>query len=312
MSIIAAFAGTYCKEEPAIKEIVQRTGFKYITDADIASKASCLSGLSEGKILRAFHAKMPVFNQFTHEKELAVAYIKLALAKTLYEDNIFMNGFTSLLVPLSITEVLRIFIVADMKSRVSVACESGMSEREARKLLHKDDEDRTGWLKGILEKHHPMDFSLYDMVLPTDKMTPEEIGPLVAETMGRDIFLRSSSGKKAIDDFILASLIEAALIKEGYYAVTVEADDGKATLTIKNNVLMLRWLEKKLQSVAGNISGVKCVETKVGKQFYQSDIVRKFELVMPSKPLMVDDERQFVPKLSQKALLQRNRVYSRI
>ena len=306
MSIIAAFAGTYCKEEPAIREIVKRTGSKYLTDADIVSKASCLSGLSEGKILKAFYAKMPVFNQFTHEKELSVAYLKLALAKTLSEDNIFINGFTSLLIPSSITDLLRICIIADMKNRVSAAGESGMSEREALKTLHKDDEDRTAWVKGILEKDDPWDFSMYDMVLPTDKMTPEEIGSLVAKTMGRDIFIRSSSSEKAIKDFILASRIEAALIKEGHYYVTAEPDAGNVTLTINKNVLILKRLEDALQSVAGKISGVKYVTTKVGKQFYQADIVRKFDLEMPSKPFFTDDERQFLPTLSEKAVFERN------
>jgi two-component system response regulator CpxR len=306
MSIIAAFAGTYCKEEPAIMEIVKRTGSKYLTDADIVTKASCLSGLSEGKILKAFYAKMPVFNQFTHEKELSVAYLKLALAKTLSEDNIFINGFTSLLIPSSITDLLRICIIADMKTRVSAAVESGMSEREALKTLHKDDEDRTAWVKGILEKDDPWDFPMYDMVLPTDKMTPEEIGSRVTKTMGRDIFIRSSSSEKANKDFILASRIEAALIKEGHYYVTAKPDAGNVTLTINKNVLMLKRLEDALQSMAGKISGVKYVTTKVGKQFYQADIVRKFDLGMPSKPFFTDDERQFLPTLSGKAVFERN------
>ena len=306
MSIIAAFAGTYCREEPAIKEIIKRTGYKYLTDADIVSKASCLSGLSEGKIIKAFYAKMPVFNQFTHEKELSVAYLKLALAKTLSEDNIFINGFTSLLIPSSITDLLRICIIADMKTRVSAAGESGMSERGALKTLHKDDEDRTTWVKGTLGKDDPWDFSMYDMVLPTDKMTPEEIGSLVAETMGRDIFIRSSSSEKAINDFILASRIEAALIKEGHYYVTAEPDAGNVTLTINKNVLILKRLEDALQSVAGKISGVKYVTTKVGKQFYQADIVRKFDLEMPSKPFFTDDERHFLPTLSEKAVFEKN------
>ncbi len=84
--------------------------------------------------------------------------------------------------------MLRICIIADTKSRVSAAGESGMSVRDAIRTLHKDLEDRTAWVKGILEKDDPWDFSLYDMVLPTDKMTNEEIGSLVAETMEKRYF----------------------------------------------------------------------------------------------------------------------------
>jgi DNA-binding NtrC family response regulator len=43
--------------------------------------------------------------------------------------------------------------------------------------------------------------------------------------------------------------------------------------------------------------------TKVGKKFYQTDIVRKYDLEMPSKLMLVDDERQFVQTLSNRLRL---------
>jgi len=51
------------------------------------------------------------------------------------------------------------------------------------------------------------------------------------------------------------------------------------------------------------VQGVRSVETKVGKEFYQSDIYRKYSLEMPAKLLLVDDERQFVQTLSERLLL---------
>jgi two-component system, OmpR family, response regulator CpxR len=312
MSIIAAFTGTHCREEPAIREIVQRTGFTYLTDADIVAKASHLSGLSESKIQKAFCARMPVFNQLTHEKELSIAYLKLALAETLTDDNIFINGFTSLLIPSSIPDVLRICIISDIKSRGLAAVDFGLSERKAFKVLHKDDKDRIAWVRAILGKDDPWDSSLYDMVLPTNKMITEEIGDLIAGAIGRVTFMRTLYAEKVNEDFVLASRVDVAVIKKGHYYVAAEADAGAVTLTINKNVLMLKRLENSLQSEAKKISGVTSVTTKVGKQFYQSDIVRKFDLVMPSKPFLVDDGRKFAPALSEKAVLRSNRAYSRL
>jgi two-component system, OmpR family, response regulator CpxR len=40
------------------------------------------------------------------------------------------------------------------------------------------------------------------------------------------------------------------------------------------------------------------VETKVGPGYYQTDIYRKFDFEVPSKVLLVDDEREFVHMLS--------------
>jgi len=302
MSIITVFTGTYCNEESAIKEILKKTGYKYLSDSDIVSKASRLSDLPENKVFKAFSAKTSVFNQLTHEKERSITYLKLAVAEMLIEDNILINGFTSLLIPTGIAYVLRVCLIADMKYRVSLASSSGMSENEALKMIHKSDEDKISWTKSILEKDDPWDISIYDMVLPTDKMPPEDIANLVEKSLERDILKASVDSEKAIQDFILASRVETALAKEGHI-IAAEADAGALTLTINKQVLLLKRLEEELQSIAGKIPGVKSVATKVGKKFYQADIIRKYDLEMPSKLLIVDDERQFVRTLSERLRL---------
>ncbi len=302
MSILTVFTGIYCNEELSIKEILNKTGYKYLTDSNIVSKASRLSDIPESKVLKAFSAKASVFNQFTREKERSIAYLKLAVAETLTEDNILINGFTSLLIPTGIAHVLRVCLIADMKYRVSIASTSGMSENEASKMIHKSDEDKISWTKSILEKDDPWDVSIYDMVLPTDKMTPEGIADLVGKTLERDILKASPDTGKAVQDFILASHVETALAKEGHI-VTAEADAGAVTLTINRKVLMLKRLEEELQSITSKIPGVKSVTTKVGKKFYQADVYRKYDLEMPSKLLLVDDERQFAQTLSERLRL---------
>lgn len=302
MSILTVFTGIYCNEELSIKEILNKTGYKYLTDSNIVSKVSRLSDIPESKVLKAFSAKASVFNQFTREKERSIAYLKLAVAETLTEDNILINGFTSLLIPTGIAHVLRVCLIADMKYRVSIASSSGMSENEASKMIHKSDEDKISWTKSILDKDDPWDVSIYDMVLPTDKMTPEGIADLVGKTLERDILKASPDTGRAVQDFILASRVETALAKEGHI-VTAEADAGAVTLTINKKVLMLKRLEEELQSITSKIPGVKSVTTKVGKKFYQADVYRKYDLEMPSKLLLVDDERQFAQTLSERLRL---------
>ncbi len=302
MSIITIFAGIYCNEESAIKEILKKTGYTYLTDADIVSKAVTLSDLSENKIVKAFSSKTSVFSQFSNEKERSIAYLKLAVAETLAGDNILVNGFTSLLIPPGIAHVLRVCLIADMKYRISNAHSSGMSENEARKIIRRSDEDRMSWTRSILERDDPWNISMYDMVLPTDKMTPAEIANLVEKTLERDVLKASADSSKAVQDFILASRVEIALAREGHI-IAAEADAGALVLTINKNVILLKKLEDELRSIASRVPGVQSVATKVGKKFHQSDIVRKYDFEMPSKLLIVDDERQFVQTLSERLRL---------
>jgi CheY-like chemotaxis protein len=302
MSIITVFAGIYCNEESAIKAILKKTGYTYLTDADIISKAGTLSDLPESKIAKALSTKPSVFNQFTHERERSIAYLKLAVAETLTADNVLISGFMSLLIPPAIEHVLRVCLIADMKYRVSLARSTGISENEALKAIHKSDEDRMSWTKSILERDDPWNISMYDMVLPTDKMTPEEIANLVEKTLERDILKVSAESEKTVRDFILTSRVEIALAKAGH-SIAAEADAGAVTLIINKNVIMLKKLEDELRAIASCVQGVQSVATKVGKKFYQTDIVRKFDFETPSKLLIVDDERQFVQTLSERLRL---------
>jgi len=299
MSIITIFSGSYCNEESVIKEILRRTGYKEITDREIVAKASGLSGISDGKILKAFSSKTSVFNQLTHDKECSIAFMKLALAETLAEDNILIYGFSSMLVPAGIAHVLRICLIAEMKYRISQAVSSGMSENESLKMIHKSDEDKASWTKSVLGKDDPWNTSSYDMVLTTDRTSPEDIAGLVEKVLEKDVLKSSVESQRAIQDFILAASVETALVKAGHI-IAAESKAGAVTLTINKKVLLLKRLEEELQALALKIPGVQSVSTKVGKDFYQSDIYRKFDFEMPAKLLLVDDERQFVQTLSER------------
>jgi DNA-binding response OmpR family regulator len=74
-------------------------------------------------------------------------------------------------------------------------------------------------------------------------------------------------------------------------------------LTINKHVLRLNRLQEELKSIAEPIAGVKSVEIKTGRDFHKSDIYRQFDFEMPSKVLLVDDEREFVQTLSERLIM---------
>ncbi len=303
MPIITVFSGTYCREDQVVSRLMEKTGYRHLSDTNIVSRAKKASGLPDNKIERAFSAKTSVFNQFTHEKERAIAYLKMVMSEMLREDNLLIQGLVSLLVPKRISHALRICLIADMKNRVAAAQKDlVLSTQEALKIIHRKDEDCAAWVAALFGRKDPWDPSLYDMIIPTDKLNLEEILALVEKNLAKDILQPSAASRKAVDDFSLAAQVEVALAKEGHQ-VKVEARGGEITLTINKHVLMLSRLEEELKSIAVRIPGVTAVETKVGQEFHQSDIYRKFDFDIPSKVLLVDDEREFVQTLSERLLL---------
>ena len=300
MSILSFFNGTFCGKEQIIKEISQTHGLRMVSDIDLIQEASRMSQIPERKISRAFMEKASVFNKFTHEKERSVAYLRLALARALSEADFLVDGFSSILIPSPLTHVLKICLIADMASRVSRAAqEKQISEKEAAAQVRRDDEIAGAWCDSLFKIQDPWDPSLYDIIIPTDKMGPKDVVALVSENLKNEVIKPTRSSQKAAVDFLLAAEVEVALVKEGH-AVGVSARDGLVTLTIHNNVLLLGRLEEELKTIVSRVEGVETVETRIGKGFYQTDIYRKFDFQVPSKVLLVDDEREFVQTLSER------------
>ncbi|WP_024334404.1 response regulator [Desulfotignum balticum] len=301
MPVITIFSGVFCKKKPVLEKITEKIKYDIVTDNEIISEAAGISGMPENKIKTAFSSKVSVFNKFTHEKERATAWIKLALARMLSKDNLIVEGLSSQLIPKEITHVLRICIIADMKFRTMAAKEAGKSEKEAVSLIHSSDKDRSSWVYDILNTKDPWDPSLYDMVIPTDKMDLEEATALIESHLSSEVIKATEQSKKAAKDFILTSEVEVALAKEGH-SVGVNAKDGAVTLSINNHVLMLSRLEDELKAIVEKVPGVSSVETKVGKKYHQADIYRKYDFETP-KVLLVDDERKFVQTLSERLMI---------
>jgi len=303
MPVITIFSGTFCRKGSIVSHVVEDTGYRLLTDRDIVSEASRLSGIAETKIERTLTAKTSVFNKFTHERERSIAYLKLAMAQTLTEDKLLISGFSGQLIPKAISHVLRVCIIADMKSRIAAAVQDqGLLENEAVKLIHKQDQDCATWVHTLFDNNDPWNPSHYDIIIPSDKMNAEEASALIKENLVKDAVQPTNESRKALDDFLLASRVEVALSKEGHN-VGVNAKDGTVTLTINKHVLMLSRLEDELKSIAEKVPDVRTVETKVGPGFHQTDIYRRYDFEMPSKILLVDDEREFVQTLSERLLM---------
>ncbi len=303
MPVITIFRGTFCEGDSVVQKVLKDTGYRLVRDQDIVSAASSASNLGDAKISRAFSAMTSVFNKFTHEKERSIAHLRLALAELFSSEDLVIDGFVSHLVPREVSHTIRVCLIADMKFRVSLAVkEQGLSEKEAVKVIHKQDEDRGAWVYNLFQKNNPWDPSLYDIVIPMNKKTVEEAAGLVVHNTRSDVVKMTEASRQAVHDFLLAARVEVVLAGEGH-SVGVSAKKGLITLIINKHVLMLGRLEEELKAIAGRVEGVKSVETRVGTGFYQADVYRKFDFELPSKVLLVDDEREFVQTLSERLLM---------
>jgi len=302
MSVIALFSGSYCQADEVAQKLVERLGYQLVEDSNLMEEACSRFQADRARLMRAMTSKASVFNKFTHEKERSLAVIKAALAEKLRADRLVVHGYVAHLILKEISHALKICIIADMKHRTRVAMEAdGVTERDAQKRIHKEDESRVLWVEHLFGLKDPWAPQLYDMVIPMHKTTVDGGVELILENLGKDILRVTPASQAAVEDFVLSALVEMKLAAAGHN-VQVSARNGAVLITINRQVLMLSSLEAELKRIAGAVPGVASVETKVGPGYYKTDIYRKydFDLPLPSKVLLVDDEREFVQTLSER------------
>ena len=304
MSVITVFNGLFSEAGVVVKRVLDSTGYRLVSDQEIVADAAKLSGMSEEKITRAFQAKTSVFNKFSHEKEQAIAWMRLAVANKLKDgDALLFSGFASQLSAPEIGHVLKVCLISEISERLAVAeSNEGYAEKHALKIIHKDDADRAAWVKMLKDADDPWATELYDIVVPVGSTGVEKSADLIVEQVGNAAVQLSDASRASIEDFLLSAKVETVLAGEGH-SVLVSAKEGAVTLTINKHVLMLEKLERELSDIASKIDGVKSVETGVGKGYHQTDIYRKVDFETPSKVLLVDDEREFVQTLSERLMM---------
>jgi CheY-like chemotaxis protein len=300
MSIISVVSGTYCHEDEVVRGVLDQTKLQPVTDRDLVVRAAENSGLSEAVVAKAFSAKRSVFNSFTRERERAVACLKVAVAETVARDGVVLDGFCSSLVPSTISHVLRVCLVADMASRIAAAkIADQLGQKAAAREIRRQDEDLAAWVLDHCGSADPWNASLYDIVLPTDKTPLSGAIRLIVESLANEAVQPTAASRQAVEDFLVGARVENALAAAGHH-VEVACLDGRVTLTINKHVLMLGRLEEELKEIAGPVEGVRSVETRVGRDFYRTDIYRRIDFETPSRVLLVDDEREFVQTLSER------------
>ncbi len=198
--------------------------------------------------------------------------------------------------------MLNVCIIADMGFRSNRACGlEKISQKDAAKKIRKDDESLVLWVEYLFRQKDPWAAGLYDIVIPMNKIAHDDAVRLICDNLMSSVLAVSEDSMKAVADFALASEVNLKLATEGH-DVSVSAKDGVVVMEINKHVMMLASLEEELKRLASNIAGVRGAETKVGPGYYQTDVYRKFDfdVPLPSKVLLVDDERDYVEALSER------------
>lgn len=306
MSVVTIMSGSFCGAEEVAQDVASRLSVKLLRDEDVIGRVDRNGGPAAGVLRRAMYGRTSIFNQFSHEKERAVSWLKLETAKLLTEkDNLVLLGHVSLLVPRTISHVLEVCLIAETKHRAAHAArELGLNEKEALARVHRDDESAIRWAEYLLDRD-PWDAKIYDILLPMDKQDPEDAARFIVEQAQGAPLTVTEASRRAAGDFLLSAQVEQVLSGHGHSGkdIQVSATQGKVGIQVNKKVMRLNKLSKDLEDQARQVDGVGEVEVEPGPGFYHADVYRQADFQLPSKVLLVDDEREFAQTLSERLLL---------
>ena len=299
MPIISITNGLYSNSKEIIQTLVDKLGCRVITDNEIISETSKSQGLKLKSIMKTIDSKNIAFNDFTHEKEKCIAGLRKTISEYVINGNCIFYGILGHLVPDWTSQVLKVLIITDTKHRIENGTKKeNLSVAEISKKIKETDKQAILWTNALFEKK-AWDESLYDIVIPTDKMTIDEAVILISTNLEMISELPDNVIKQEGEDFAFSAVIDAELAGLNIKC-TSKVVDANAIITIEKNVMMLSNLKQKIFKMVKNIKGVKTVEIRLGKKFYQVTTTRKFEFETPTRILLVDDEKEFVHTLSER------------
>jgi len=261
MSIITISRGSYSRGKEVAEGVAQKLGYDCVS-RDILLDTSELFKIPEFKLQRAIHDAPSMLDRFGGGKEKYVAFIQAALLRVLRDDNMVYHGLAGHFFLKGISHVCKVRIISDIKDRVMLEMQrENISEKEAYRILVKDDEQRNKWsqyLYGI----NTTDPQLYDLVIHIRKITVEDAVDLICHTVNMKQFQSTPESQQAMDNLLLSAEVKAALVDLNP-AVEITADNGIVTIRAKTSEALHKDMVNVLKDHAWTVQGVKEVHVTI-------------------------------------------------
>lgn len=300
MSSIAMFPCTFTPVVNVADRVAETLGLQAYNDNDLIRDTAAKYNVSIEKLEQAMYGKTSVFNQFTLEREKTINQIKATLAEKLAaQEHCLFYGYMTLLISSKISHVLKVLLVGTKKSRIENAVAAGLTDKEAKKIIHTDDVKAYGF-SDFLYKKEAYESSLYDLVTPVELKSEDDLVEILCGYYHKTSLLPSPQSRQGIQDMMVETFAESLMLEAGH-KLKIQADDGNLRIKVEKSVFNFDKLTSELTGIAQEIEGVR--DVVVEKSYdYNDSIYRRQRFDLPSKVLFVDDEKEFVQTVSDRLI----------
>lgn len=270
MAIVTISRGSYAGGRVVAELLSEHLGYPILSREEVLRETVQDYGISEKELSKTLNGAPPFWQQVPGKR---LAYVKCVTAVILAharEGHLVYHGITGHLLLSTLSQVLRVRVIADMQYRIKATMEEAdLRQEEAVAYIQRVDKERSRWAR-LLYGVEWQDPSLYDLILNLGKVSAESACATVARMAEQKEFESTSEGRKSFEDFSLSCQVWATLAKNPATrnaGIQVNADGGEVVIggTV-NSVKALELIPQIAETVEG-VKGVRC-EIGVGTDWY--------------------------------------------
>jgi CheY-like chemotaxis protein/uncharacterized membrane protein YfbV (UPF0208 family) len=299
MAIVAIDAGVFCGGREVAEGVRERLCAAEIVDDELFAAAAAQSEIAASRFEKLVYGPRSLLDGVRRDRALLVAHLRAAVAEVIAggETRVYL-GRAGHLVPPALTHVLKVCLGGTHDYRIRQAVAEGVSKREAKRLISKDDELRAEWTADLFDRG-PWEKELYDVFIAMQDVSVEEAVEMITTHALQPAVAVTPSVEQAIRDFQIGAAVGVALAAAGH-DVDVVCNEGTVTILMKQHTMFLERLERELVEIAAAVPDVRSAFARPGPQYREPGISFDFDIEVPSKVILVDDEEEFVLALSER------------
>jgi cytidylate kinase len=233
MAVISISRGAFSGGENLAECVANRLGYHRI-NGEVLGETSRQYGIAEEKLSEAIGLAPGVLERHHLEKKRYLACLRAALISEVKDEHAVYHGHAGHFFLDGVPHLIRVWLTANMESRIRALTEHrNLTREEAVQLIKTLDENRLRWTKSFyhVDWHNP---SLYDVVIDLDQVTLPGACDIVCNTAGMVQYKVTPESQKAMEDLALSCHLEAEISTNrrisGAKNVSIKAEGGVVTI----------------------------------------------------------------------------------
>jgi cytidylate kinase len=268
MPIIALFSNLPEFAQGVSKVLAEKTGFKYVSDADLIKDAAKRYSVAEETLTRTVECKPGVLQRFCSSKDKCMARLESVLAERLLEDNILRSGFIGYPMLQKVSHVLKVRLLCGIKDLIELSRLVDIPGDLLEKGIKRKEENNRAWVQ-YMYGLDITDSSLYDMTLNVGNLNLDEAIDSILHTVGHERFQPMTFSLGCVRDQVVSSRVKAFLVDLDPKA-EIKSKEGMVYVYSRGSRFNRKDHARKIKEELIRLEGVKQVEVYSQRELFKS------------------------------------------